>query len=156
MGKLTQEEQERRREIRQYDRDRRRGVCTGCHVKPTVARFAHLCTGCERANMPELLKGLEEIIGRPALNLLRSGKGVLNVWRRSSPHNWWVSTRPDNNKFYWHSEDRGPRPTLTMFSLVNNSRRAVSYGPYVPGGFRGSDEGMPEHSIFRLRQVFCK
>jgi hypothetical protein len=138
-------------------RDRDRGVCTNCHTKPIRARFARMCTGCERTAMLELLKGLEEVIGKKALNLLRSGKGILNVWRRSSPHNWWVSTNPDNNKYYWHSGERGdPCPTLTMFSLIKNSERAVSYGPHVPGGFRGSDEGMPEHSKFRLRKVFCK
>lgn len=105
--------------------------------------------------MPETLKQLKEVIGAKALRLLRSGKGIQNIWRNSTPHNWWVSKTKDDYIYYWHSAEREPRPSLSLFTLINNSGGTVTYGPYA-GFFRGSDEGMPRHSKFRLRKVFCK
>jgi hypothetical protein len=159
---LTPEERksyrERRALIRQQSHDKRLGLCTLCHEKPNAdggqswSRIDQ-CLDCDRKTRTQQLKGLREMIGIGAVMSLQRG-GVLHCWRRSSPHNWWVAPKRDMHAHIWHSE-RGERPNLSMFVVVSTSKEKVSYGPQVPGGFRGSDEGSPEHSQYRLRKVFC-
>jgi hypothetical protein len=142
---------------RQWNKDRRTGMCTLCHVKPNTKNEAYAratqCLGCDRKTRDQQLKGLREMIGVGAVRSLQRG-GILHCWRRSSPHNWWVAPKKKMHDHIWHNE-RGESPNPTMFELINHSEEKVSYGPYIPGGFRGSDDGSPEHSQFRLRKVFC-
>jgi hypothetical protein len=131
----------------------RRGICVTCHKKPAVGHGVNNCRACDLKSAPEQLKKLQEGIGVQAVRSLRRG-GILHIWRRSSPHNWWVAPKRDENHFYWHSGEYGFRPSLSMFELIGHSAEKVSYGLYIPGGFRGSDDGSPEHSRYRLRKVF--
>lgn len=126
----------------------RRGICVLCRKRRAAAR-ALRCAKCDRETRREQLGELEAIVGKQAVRSLRRG-GILHVWRRSSPHNWWVAPRRSMHDHYWHNE-RGERPPLRMFAKVRDSKERVSYGS---AWLRGSDDGMPEHSQYRLRRVF--
>lgn len=99
---------------------------------------------------PELVK-LRDVVGEEALRSLRSARHtVLRIWRRSTPHNWWVENR--RGTMLWHSceEDR-LRPDLRLFDLVEHSEQPIIY----PGRMRCSDHGSPEESRYRLKAEYC-
>lgn len=97
----------------------------------------------------ERLKELRSILGAKAVKLLQTGKAVFQIWRRSSPHNWWVEGL--RGAMYWHSQDEEPSPHLhTFFKLVNESEERI-WTPYLVG----ADEGAPEQSTYRLKKVYC-
>lgn len=72
------------------------------------------------------LKDLRKIVGVGAVKSLRLGKSLLKIWRRSSPHNWWIENTKGN--ILWHSWPGEPRPSLEAFSLVRHSRKKIWTG----------------------------
>jgi hypothetical protein len=89
----------------------------------------------------EKLKDLRSVIGTHAVRSLQT-TGLLNIWRNSSPHNWWVEAKRKST--VWHSGDEDRRrPNLEMFDLVSEKGRVIQYW--------GSDSGRPMHSIYRLK-----
>ena len=63
---------------------------------------------------------------------------MLKIWRRSSPHNWWIESK--RGKQLWHSGGVGV-PDLRLFRLLKDSNeRVVQYW--------GADSGRPEMSIY--------
>lgn len=75
-----------------------------------------------------------------AFALFREG-AELNVWRNSSPHNWWLSEPGSSGKELHHFEER-TKPEAAYFAFsrkVATSSQRVSYG----GWMRGGDEGLP-------------
>ena len=95
------------------------------------------------------IQELFEIIGSKAAVALLEKKAVLNIWRNSSPHNWWVSkAKRDDGNYLWHSSDdysTRDTPSLEVFKNIRNEG-TVSYGGHWR--FRSSDEGMPEESSY--------
>lgn len=91
---------------------------------------------------------LKNLIGEQAWKSLVKGTATLNIWRNSTPHNWWVEDKKQN--MLWHSDTTrtfSPKPKLSLFQDVNHSAETVSYYGSM---FRGSDEGHPQHSVFLL------
>lgn len=85
-----------------------------------------------------LLLQLKEHMGLDAYRALRRG-AVLRVWRRSSPHNWYVENK--RGKMLWHSTGWGDRPNLSMFLLRSNSNKKIEYSiVHSAGGFSESSE----------------
>lgn len=106
---------------------------------------------CYTKSIEKHLHDLRKILGNGAVRSLRMRKSVLKVWRRTTPHNWWVENR--RGKMLWHSHEREPRPNLyALFELQENSKTRIWTGcPDI----MGSDEGAPEQSIFQLKKMFC-
>lgn len=97
------------------------------------------------------LCGLSSVIGSRVLRSLQLGKSTLIIWRRSSPHNWFVENK--KGKILWHSGEGLQRvlPNLSMFKLIRNSSRRIWTGnSFVVG----SDEGVPELSKYRLKKRY--
>ena len=96
---------------------------------------------------PEL-RELCGLIGPGALRSLQTS-GRLHIWRRSSPHNWWVESK--RGEQLWHSADR-PRllPDIRLFDKVEDSEYAIITGSWLAG----SDEGRPESSTYRLKRKY--
>lgn len=66
------------------------------------------------------LKELRSIIGAGATRSLQT-TGVLKIWKRSSPHNWWVESK--RGDMLWHSKttyEEGKReyPNRNMFYTI--------------------------------------
>jgi hypothetical protein len=83
---------------------------------------------------------LREIVGEEAYRALRRG-ALLTIWRRSSPHNWYIETR--RGGMLWHSAPRSPLPNLRDFDMVFK-------GPLLASPF--SLAVFPEQSRYRLRR----
>lgn len=98
------------------------------------------------------LKELFEIVGTKAAVALLEKKAVLNIWRNSSPHNWWVSkSKQDTGDYLWHSSDDHSireTPSLDIFENVHNEG-TVNYGSHWR--FRSYDQGMPEESSYMIK-----
>ncbi len=96
----------------------------------------------------DVLERLKECLGEKALRALRDQKAQLHIWRRSSPHNWFV-LRISRYETLWHSHDGslGPRvlPSLEAFELVKHSSQRIMFG---------SETGSCEESIYRLKRRF--
>ena len=100
--------------------------------------------------LSEELVTLREIVGEGALrSLRRSQHTVLHIWRRTTPHNWWVENL--RGDMLWHSGEGRWRPDIRMFDLVEHSAETVTY-PVYPGLFGASDHGSPEMSTYRLKR----
>ncbi len=85
-----------------------------------------------------LLLQLKERVGLDAYRALRRG-AILHVWRRSSPHNWWVENKKGD--MLWHSTGWGDRPNPNMFMLKSNSKNKIEYSiVHSAGGFSESSE----------------
>lgn len=97
------------------------------------------------------LKDLRKLIGAGALRSLQMRKSTLKIWRRSSPHNWFVENKHGN--MLWHSSEINRHlPRLEMFALVRHSSRRIWTGcPEIVG----SDEGACELSIYKLKKRYC-
>lgn len=94
--------------------------------------------------MKEEIVELRSIIGGWALRALRNGK-PLQIWRRSSPHNWFIEGSRD---FLWHSDEYDRRvPNLDLFRLESESERKIQY-------YGGSDSGMSELSLYVLKDEY--
>lgn len=83
------------------------------------------------------LKQLRSIIGQGALRSLQT-TGTLKIWKRSSPHNWWVESKRGN--MLWHSKttyEEGKRiyPDLSMFYTTT-----LNIGNYLPEYWKLKDE----------------
>lgn len=91
----------------------------------------------------DLLAPLKRLVGGWALRALRRGC-PLRVWRRSSPHNWFIENERGN--MLWHSECEHPRelPDLRLFRKVSDSKQRICL-------YWGADSGMPELTLYRLR-----
>lgn len=89
---------------------------------------------------------LEQIVGKEAFSALRSGKAVLIIWRRSSPHNWYIE-EIHSKKTLWHSGEEYPRmlPNLSLFELVFYSHKKIPNYPF------GTDCGKSEQSVYKLK-----
>lgn len=95
------------------------------------------------------IKELRKVIGNGAVRSLRLQKSVLKIWRRTSPHNWWVENK--KGEMLWHSSPGERRPSLDMFDLVEHSSNCIWTGsPEIVG----RDEGAPEESIYRLKKEY--
>lgn len=97
--------------------------------------------------LSKIKEEVKEKVGQKAFNALSKG-AVLNCWRNSSPHNWWVED--SKGKMLWHSDGWGDVPNLILFQKVSDSSQRVSYGASF---FRGADDGMPQHSKFKMIKI---
>lgn len=97
------------------------------------------------------LRDLRKLIGTGALRSLQMQKATLKIWRRSSPHNWFVENK--QGKMLWHSSENDRHlPCLDVFALVRHSSQCIWTGcPEIVG----SDEGASELSIYRLKKRYC-
>ena len=94
--------------------------------------------------MGNALNNLKSIVGGRAFRALLNGR-ALKIWRRSSPHNWFIENAKGNG-FLWHSEDRNRHlPNLALFEKLRDSdERVLQYW--------GRDSGMPELSFYVLNK----
>lgn len=92
------------------------------------------------------LEELRKHIGGWALRALRNGTAKLQLWRGSSPHNWWVET--DKGNVLWHSNESGDHPDLAMFTLDSQSEKRV------PPSILHRDGGLPYQASYALRPEF--
>lgn len=84
---------------------------------------------------------------------LKDGGWELNCWRMSSPHNYWLTGKRTNSEEHldWMGAGRlldwikQECPEITQF----NSTETVPN--YSLGFRRGSDSGLPQHTIWRFR-----
>lgn len=99
----------------------------------------------------EDLRRLRKVIGVGPTRSLRLGCSVLKIWRRSSPHNWWVENKRGN--MLWHSGEGCPRPNLGLFELVKHSDRLIGDGLPASAGFIISrwELASPELSTYKLK-----
>jgi len=96
-------------------------------------------------NIKQLKLNLKSIIGKKAYHYLRCG-GYLKIWRCSSPHNWFIETT--NGNILWHSHEGEPKPCIwEYFDKVKDSNKQIIQ-------YWGSDSGMPELSIYKLKEIF--
>lgn len=98
------------------------------------------------------LKEIFEKIGTSATLKLIENKAYLHIWRNSSPHNWWISPKNDEDDYIWHSDsDIYTRkvPPLKCFVGVSEEGK-VCY----PGGglFQGYDSGMAQWSKYIINK----
>jgi hypothetical protein len=93
--------------------------------------------------MNEKHKALKKLVGGWAYRALCRG-APLQVWRRSSPHNWFIENAKRND-YLWHSDDP-PRslPDLSLFEHVEDSKSLLPI-------YWGGDSGMSELSLYRLK-----
>lgn len=98
----------------------------------------------------ERLRSLRKILGTGAVRSLQMRKSVFKVWRRTTPHNWWVENK--KGETLWHSCDGYLRPDLHMFfELVKDTETRIWTGrPDIIG----SDEGASELSIYKLKKCY--
>jgi len=91
------------------------------------------------------LTTLGELVGRDALRYLRRG-GMLQIWRRSEPHNWFIWTKRSE---HWHSDCERLRelPDLRLFKLADDSKEHLPI-------YWGHDSGMPELSRYQLKKQY--
>lgn len=101
-------------------------------------------------NPVEMLARLKKIVGARVLRSLQEHKSLLHIWRRTTPHNWFVRNKRGDTT--WHSSDGGSRPSLSMFEKVADSDKIIVGPPMLIG----SDAGRPEETIYRLRPEFCR
>lgn len=90
---------------------------------------------------PDLIK-LKKHIGLRAYAALRRG-AKLHVWRRSSPHNWWIENK--KGEMLWHSDGWGDHPNLNIFLIESHSNEKIEYHPIHNDGFK------PESSTYILK-----
>ena len=88
-------------------------------------------------------KNLKKIVGGRAYNALLKGR-PLQIWRMSSPHNWFIETA-DGINFLWHSAPKYPYPSLSLFYVVSNSEETVPQ-------YWGADSCIPRLTKYRLRK----
>lgn len=89
------------------------------------------------------LDNLKSIVGRYAFKALLNGR-PLQIWRRSSPHNWFIE-RSKGNGFLWHSDDYDHRrPNLALFEKLKDSDKKILK-------YWGGDSDMPELSFYILK-----
>jgi len=93
----------------------------------------------------EKLAKLKKHIGLRGYAALRRGS-VLHVWRRSSPHNWWIENKKGD--MLWHSDGWGDHPDLEMFLVRSHSGNKIEYHPIHNDGFK------PESSEYVLKPEF--
>lgn len=100
------------------------------------------------------LRELRKIISTGATRSLQLRCSTLKIWRRSSPHNWWVENKHGN--ILWHSdEDRRYRrlPLLDVFEKGQHSSNPV--GCYLPGIVSAREASSPEETGYRLKDCYC-
>lgn len=83
------------------------------------------------------LKELRAIVGTGGVRSLQT-TGTLKIWKRSSPHNWWIESKRHDQ--VWHSRttyDEGPRlyPNLDMFYTIT-----LNIGDYLPQQWKLKEE----------------
>ena len=85
---------------------------------------------------------LKKIIGKWAYNALLNGC-PLQIWRRSSPHNWFIENKRRTN-ILWHSSDHNRiLPDLRLFIKDYDSNKLICQ-------YWGADSGQPELSYYYL------
>lgn len=97
--------------------------------------------------MKQTKEQLKDIIGGWALRALLGGR-PLQIWRNSTPHNWWVDSADGHNNL-WHSDEYDcRRPDLRLFDNIKNNGKVIQYW--------GSDSGLPRHSFYVLKPKIIK
>lgn len=94
------------------------------------------------------LKKLKEVVGSHAFRALINGR-FLNIWRRSSPHNWFIENY-NGKDFLWHSDDDfefRKLPNLSIFKKHMDSNSKIL-------NYWGSDSGMADLSQYILKTEF--
>ncbi len=86
---------------------------------------------------------LRALIGGAAYRALLRGC-PLQVWRNSSPHNYWVDSKRGRGHALWHSWER-EYPDMGLFRLLKHSAECVIR-------YWGADSGRPRHSFYALRK----
>lgn len=90
------------------------------------------------------LDNLKSLVGGHAFRALLNGR-PLKIWRRSSPHNWFIESAKGGD-FLWHSGDYNRHlPSLALFDKLKDSNEKILQ-------YWGSDSGMPELSLYVLKR----
>lgn len=92
-----------------------------------------------------LLLQLKRHVGLNAYRALRRG-AILHVWRRSSPHNWWIENK--RGEMLWHSDGWGDRPDTSIFMLRSDSKNKIEHSIVHSCG------GLSESSEYVLKPEF--
>ena len=94
--------------------------------------------------MKEKHKTLKKLIGGWAYRAL-TRDCPLQIWRRSTPHNWFIESERDN--MLWHSSEfDSERPDLRLFKIASDSEEKMCQ-------YWGADSGAPELSMYILRNT---
>jgi len=94
----------------------------------------------------EIIKSLSESLGYQVAKSLVDGNSVFNVWRRSTPWNYWVSNK--NGKTLWHSGPGLSTPsTDKYFEEIKINARPIGYGLF------GSYSKSPEASLYKIKGI---
>jgi hypothetical protein len=94
------------------------------------------------------LAKLRRVFGSNVLRSLRRSKNtMLVVWRRTQPHNWFVTNTRRPGDYSWHSESGMPRPELKLFEEIPYEAPIIN-----TYGFPCSDNGRPEETRYRLKE----
>lgn len=94
------------------------------------------------------LDNLKSLVGGHAFRALLNGR-PLQIWRRSSPHNWFIESARGGS-FLWHSDDYNRRlPSLALFDKLKDSNEKILQ-------YWGGDSGMPELSFYVLKRKLTK
>jgi len=99
--------------------------------------------------MDEELRDLKKLVGGWAFRALQQGR-PLQIWRMSSPHNWFIEGSDVRTGFLWHSDDYHRKlPSLDLFRLAKDSDERVPQ-------YWGSDSGMARLSLYVLKEKHRK
>lgn len=96
---------------------------------------------------------MASIIGREATIALFERGALLNIWRNTSPSNWWVATKEAEHNYIWHSDSECSSkrvPNIRCFSLVNEEG-IVYYGSRW-SMFSSYKKGTPSHSKYTVNK----
>lgn len=92
-------------------------------------------------NYQDLLD-LKAIVGGWAFRALINGR-PLQIWRRSSPHNWFIEDAKKTG-YLWHSEPHEFVPSLQLFDNTYNSYNKILH-------YWGADSGSSQLSCYVLK-----
>ena len=93
--------------------------------------------------MNQAHRELKNLIGGWAYRALKQGRPLI-VWRRSSPHHWFIEDSRNQNTL-WHSDDYDRKlPNLDLFEKKSDSKNCIC-------SYWGADSGMSEETRYYLK-----
>ncbi len=81
--------------------------------------------------MEKYYKKLNELIGDEAFNMLKDKKAYLNVWKQTSPSNYYITPIDNEHDYIWHSTNNNWLDIMCLigkcFDRVSLSSNNVIY-----------------------------
>lgn len=93
------------------------------------------------------MNDLINLFGEKNVKKLKNGTAILKIWRRTTPHNYWLEDK--KGKMLWHSNDENHHKAFSI--RIKYFIKLEDSGNVITRSLFGGENGLSEESTYTLK-----